>query len=234
MIKQFFVNLLKKHLWKLPDNMLNRALAHAITNRKFSDLFSTPQISGRKNIWSRILNEIGADQKILFLEFGVWKGESFRYFCQELTNDKSRLIGFDTFEGLPEDWGHRPVGTYSANGEIPDINDPRVEFKVGLFQQTLPYLQADFEDYDAVLVHMDADLYSSTLFVLSELWKMFPEIYVLFDEFIGDEARALYNFSQGFPSTIEFIAHDGVPPKRIACKISDMSGRLFQCKLSMT
>ena len=224
-IKNILIRQLKKHLWKLPDDMLNRAVSHAVIHRKFSALWNSPRTPGREDVWRAALEAIGADRKILFLEFGVFEGESFRYFSKALTHPGSRLVGFDSFEGLPEDWGHRAMGSYSAGGKIPDIQDERASFAVGWFQDTLPPMVFDAAQFDAVLVHLDADLYSSTLFVLTEIWRRFPKVYVIFDEFVGDEARALYNFTQAFPAAVSFIAHDAAPPKRVACVFSGMARR---------
>ena len=35
-----------------------------------------------------------------FYEFGVWRAEAFRYLIKTF----KKGYGFDTFEGLPEDW----------------------------------------------------------------------------------------------------------------------------------
>src|SRR5689334_11269923 len=42
---------------------------------------------------------------INYLEFGVADGHSFRWFVQQNANPGSRFYGFDTFTGLPEDFG---------------------------------------------------------------------------------------------------------------------------------
>lgn len=42
---------------------------------------------------------------INYLEFGVSDGETIKWWTQNITNPGSLLFGFDTFEGLPEDWG---------------------------------------------------------------------------------------------------------------------------------
>ncbi len=221
-VKNLLIRQLKKHLWKLPDDMLNRAVSHAVIHRRVGALANSRRIPRREDVWRAALDAIGANRKILFLEFGVFEGESIRYFSKALTHPGSRLVGFDSFEGLPEDWGHRATGSYSAKGKIPDIQDERASFAVGWFQDTLPPMVFDASQFDAVLVHLDADLYSSTLFVLTELWRRFPKTYAIFDEFVGDEARALYNFTQAFPTEVSFIAHDTFPPKRIACVLSRM------------
>jgi hypothetical protein len=55
-------------------------------------------------------------------------------------------------------------------------------------------------------VHYDADLYGSTLFVMAQLWERTREYYFIFDEFLQDEAVALYDFSRAFPIAFEFYA----------------------------
>ena len=39
---------------------------------------------------------------------------------------------------------------------------------------------------DAILIHFDADLYSSTLFLLCQLYREFDRYYFIFDEFTGE------------------------------------------------
>lgn len=76
-------------------------------------------------------------------------------------------VGFDTFSGLPEDWNRNPMGTFNVDGVIPKIDI--VFWKKGLFQDTLPDYLANNNDFSArkLDVHLDADLYRATTFVLN-------------------------------------------------------------------
>src|SRR5258706_8876352 len=58
----------------------------------------------------------------LILEFGVWRGHSSRFFAERLSGDE-RLYGFDSFEGLQEDWAgnDRPKGYFSLGGRLPKV-----------------------------------------------------------------------------------------------------------------
>ena len=123
------------------------------------------------------------DKVVLYLEFGVYMGHATRYWSKALRNPQSNLHGFDSFEGLPEDWGQKwPKGMFSTQGQIPQIDDPRVKFFKGWFEQSL----ADYElpPHEVLVVNFDADLYSSTMFVLERLKDaIVPGTYLYFDEF---------------------------------------------------
>jgi O-methyltransferase len=161
------------------------------------------------------LETIG-DRRITYLEFGVADGISLRSIISRFTHAESRFFGFDSFEGLPEAWVPLPTvswkeGAFSRQGDVPAIDDRRVEFVRGWFQNTLP----PFLSTGSVggpwphLVHYDADLYSSTLFILTTLWHYLPEYYFIMDEFPYDEVVALSDFAQSYPVEIRFIAECG-------------------------
>lgn len=130
-------------------------------------------------------------RRVLYLEFGVWRGDSMRAWMQLLADDAT-LHGFDSFEGLPESFNQLDIGTFATGGRVPDLGDPRVTLFNGWFEQTL----ADYRppDHEALIVNMDADLYSSTIFVLRSL-PIRPGTLILFDEFhIGEhEPRAFHD-----------------------------------------
>ena len=44
------------------------------------------------------------EDDIVFLEFGVYQGQSFKWWLALNNNPNSQFVGFDTFQGLPEDW----------------------------------------------------------------------------------------------------------------------------------
>lgn len=108
------------------------------------------------------------DKRVLYLEFGVFRGRTTRYWSTRLRNPESRLHGFDSFEGLPEEWADHAKGhIFNASGEIPVIADARVQFFKGWFDQVLPHYVVP--EHDVLVLIMDADLYSSTSYVLRHL-----------------------------------------------------------------
>ena len=92
----------------------------------------------RHKVWEQIPEHINIDKDILYLEFGVWKGDSIKYFAEKFKSKNSEFYGFDTFHGMPDNWRHMKKGHYSTLGDTPQINDTRVKFVKGLFQETLP------------------------------------------------------------------------------------------------
>jgi len=88
-------------------------------------------------------------------------------------------------------------GHFDAGGVIPDIQDPRVTLVPGYFQQSLrPFLKT-FSPRNRLVLHMDADLYSSTLYVLMNMDPFIkPGTLITFDEFIGvDEFPAFIHYA---------------------------------------
>jgi O-methyltransferase len=143
----------------------------------------------------------GLEGPIDYLEFGVSRGDSMRWWVENSKHPESTFVGFDTFEGIPEAWATWPEGSFSTAGEIPEITDPRCSFVKGLFQDTLPGWLAGREFSRRTLVHLDADLYSSTLVVLSQLLpKLKTNDILIFDEFSSylDEYRAFADTTMAY------------------------------------
>jgi O-methyltransferase len=153
----------------------------------FND-FYTPRrdYSKRYKLYQYILDSKGlANTPIDYLEFGVCQGNSFRWWANANTNPESRFYGFDTFEGLPEAWGV-VFKKGDMNAVIPDIDDNRVAFFKGLFQETfIPFTKSHKLDTERIrVIHLDADLYSSTLYILTSIAPYLKKgDILLFDEF---------------------------------------------------
>jgi hypothetical protein len=153
------------------------------------------RVKEREQLFDLVGAEV-SERDVLYLEFGVFHGEATRYWSKLLRNPKSKLHGFDSFEGLPEDWaGVGPKSDWDVGGKIPKIDDPRVRFFQGWFDQTLPTYR--FPEHEVMVVILDADLYSSTTTVLNALEdQIAPGTYLYFDEFNHrfDEMRAFDEF----------------------------------------
>lgn len=203
---------LKRIAAGIPPEALERALAHSRFGKLEREFERARRCEGREQLWNEAVSSIGADTPVDLLEFGVFRGESMRYFAQRLQHPDSRFVGFDSFEGLPESWVGYGPGTFSTAGQVPCIDDSRVSFVKGWFQDTVPgFLHSSWSpagNSRRVLIHFDADLFSSTLFLLTTLWHHIPSYYFVFDEFMGHELRAWCAFRDAYPVTANFTAYD--------------------------
>ena len=169
------------------------------------------EAASRLEMYEQVYRQERLDRAVDYLEFGVFQGASMRWWVETNRDPQSRFVGFDTFEGLPEDWAltQMPKGTFSTAGTFPQISDTRCRFVKGLFQETLQVFLRDFARGERLIVHLDADLYSSTLFVLTSLAGLFRRgDLLIFDEFYGglDEFRAFEDFCSAFPTRFTALA----------------------------
>lgn len=216
---------LKSLFGRLPEAAIERALAYAVLRHAFGDLAAAPRFTSREALWDEAVGLSGGpDQALAFVEFGVHEGASLRWFATRLAHPDSRFLGLDTFSGLPEAWGAMPAGTFDTGGHLPRLDDARVRFLPGLFQDTAPALldvlagNADLP----LLVHYDADLYSSTLFALATIDRLGRPYLAVFDEFTGHEARALRNYRQGWRADVTFggrVLWRNRWPAQVLCRI---------------
>ena len=153
------------------------------------------RVVDRRDLFDLVAREIG-DEKVLYLEFGVSDGASLRYWSKLLRHPGSALHGFDSFEGLPENWNAlNPAGKFSTGGALPVLDDERVRLFKGWFEETLPTYE--WPEFDRLVVNLDADLYSSTRYVLDFVAeRIAPGSFVYFDEFMDreHELRAFDDF----------------------------------------
>jgi tetratricopeptide (TPR) repeat protein len=118
----------------------------------------------------------------LILEFGVRNGSSLRYIADQAEQE---VHGFDSFEGLPEAWGDEPAGSYTTEGELPEVPD-NVSLHVGWFDETIPPF---LENHSGPVrcMNIDCDIYSSTKSILSLLVdRIIPGTVIVFDEYVAN------------------------------------------------
>lgn len=180
-----------------------------IRNQKNIKLFEN------KFLLYKYINDLVGNGIITYIEFGVYKGESILYWSQLNKNIKSNFFGLDSFEGLPEDWavGKKIVqkkGTFNTFGNLPQTDDNRVTFIKGIFQNTLVKFFNDYNELfnDTLIFHFDADLYSSELFCLTQIYNYLKEGSILiFDDFgiVDNDYKAFKNFCQAFLIDVDII-----------------------------
>ena len=126
-----------------------------------------------------------ADHDGFWLEFGSYSGETLNI----LSEMHPKVYGFDSWEGLPEDWNKdNPKGTFDLKGKIPFQPNDKMILKKGWFTETVPTFINDEEINRISFIHLDADLYSSTKCVLDNFKPYFKgKCIMVFDEFFGYE-----------------------------------------------
>ena len=120
-----------------------------------------------------------------FLEFGVFTGGTIRHIAKQLPPGQV-VQGFDSFEGLPESWRGFDLGqeTFSMKGKLPKV-PPNVILHKGWFNQTIPAWRSQYQGKIA-FIHIDCDLYSSTVDILEGLaGRMQTGSVVLFDDYFN-------------------------------------------------
>lgn len=135
----------------------------------------------------------------LWLEFGVSIGTSTATLAECAAAADTRLYGFDSFEGLPEEWVVSDDETWSKGAftgrpsEVPG----NVELIDGWFEDTVPGF-VETHPGRVAFAHIDCDLYSSTATVFSAIRErltagtviVFDELFN-YDRYYEHEMRAL-------------------------------------------
>lgn len=147
--------------------------------------------------------------KINYIEFGVASGQSMKWWSSNNNNAESIFFGFDTFVGLPEGYGSYKAGTFDMKSEFPKIDDSRISFVKGLFQDTLIDKTKNIDFSGITIIHIDGDLYTSALYVLAILHSYLKKgDTIIFDEFIVPlhEFRAFQDYTSSFRIKLKPIA----------------------------
>src|SRR4051812_20980207 len=95
--------------------------------------------SSREEVHDIALARMPADG--LVCEFGVFEGQTISYIANRIPGRP--VFGFDSFEGLPEDWrGPFARGVFDTGGRLPSVPD-NVSLIKGWFDATLPAFAAE-------------------------------------------------------------------------------------------
>lgn len=223
------VFLIARLLYRGHDRYVPHLYARDITSydNEYRDFIRTTiaelrkhKIPGHPLLWEASqLPDVRSDtENELLLDLGVWIGWSTR-----LISDASgrAVYGFDTFEGLVEDWQLedqvikrgsfaisdpvaqmfiRDTGVSFEDG-LPAALGRRVQFIKGSTYDTLAPFLAERPDAPIRLFHMDLDTYESCLHALETCKEHFIEGSILvFDEYLvtNGEIKAFYEFQKRY------------------------------------
>ena len=162
------------------------------------------------------------------LEFGVRHANSTRQLAALAKQD---VHGFDSFEGIPEDWHNEEKGSYSTRGHIPKVPS-KIHLHPGWFDKTLPkFLESNTEK--ARLINIDCDIYSSTKTVLDLLSpRIVVGTVIIFDEYFGnqhwreDEFKAFQESVQTYGWNYEYIGFSFFTKQVVVLIKSTLKGKI--------
>lgn len=125
----------------------------------------------------------------LYVEFGVAGGDGCRLFGEALAPHGLKLTGFDSFEGLEEDWtgiqSGREAGAFTQAGKLPKVPET-VTLVKGWVQDTLPGYLKDTGKAPFSFLHMDMDTYTPTAYAMKAVKPRLKKgTVILFDELYG-------------------------------------------------
>ncbi|MBC8147445.1 MAG: hypothetical protein H8E98_05615 [Bacteroidetes bacterium] len=178
-------------------------------------------------------------QDKIFIEFGVMDGDSiidFYNLYQKYQIQDGGFIGLDSFYGLPEEkidlYSPWKTSKFTCNGKISkqllDNND--IDVIAGEFKDTLnDSLVKKLKDKKIGIVHIDCDIYSSTLSVLDFMVKngLFCEGQILIyddwgcylmnrdtisDEYMLGEARAHKEIVDKYKLDFNLVCKEVIDP----------------------
>jgi len=156
------------------------------------------------------LSKVDSKKNGLICEFGVATGRTINHIASIMPD--TTVYGFDSFEGLPEDWREEfPKGKFKMD-QLPKVSS-NVRLIKGLFANTLaPFLKTNLDK--ALFLHIDCDLYSSTTTILKEFESciqigtviVFDE-YFNFPEWRDEEHKAFIEFIEKKDLNFEYIGY---------------------------
>lgn len=191
-----------------------------------AELLAVEAFPNKLALLTHALEQTGAEPNGFLAEFGVYTGQTVNHIA---SRTERTVHGFDSFEGLPENWREGfDKGTFDMDG-LPRVRDNVVLHK-GWFDETLPGFR-DAVAGPAAFLHLDADLYSSTRTVLEMLAdRIVPGTVIVFDELVGypgwqqGEFKAFGEFVERYDVTFEYIGW--VPSgEQVAVKITGIATR---------
>lgn len=190
--------------------------------QSFIDGIRIPDLGGEAPLEYALRTLVRPETGDVAVEVGVFQGHSITKIGVRYAGSTARVVGFDSFEGLPERWD-RPdksfeLGHFDVRGELPAV-PPNIELVRGWFADTLPPFAAELGAQGRLigLLHVDCDLYSSTKCTLDALAPHLRRdgVVVVFDELFGypnheaHELRALYELVRDGGWEVEWLGKRG-------------------------
>jgi hypothetical protein len=190
---------------------------------------NAPYFENRAELYGYLNSNVLQNGPIDFLEFGVFEGKSLFKWTELNADASSRFFGFDSFHGLVEDfaneWFVYRKGHFTTHGRIPETSDHRVTFVPGLFQESLCPFLSEYRPQRQLVINIDCDLHSSTLYVLATLDQLLNGAVVIFDEFSNPlhEFQAFHQYIAAFRKDYDVLAASGEYYSNVAVRLTGNS-----------
>jgi hypothetical protein len=184
----------------------------------FKQFFSTAVHLDSAALRDHALNRaLETDVKGVFIELGVHAGRSINQYAKLLKPHAECIHGFDSFEGLKEDWGGTTLlrGHFDLAGKLPKVYENVYLYK-GWIQDSLPEF-IKTKNLDAIkFLSLDLDTYESTRdaleilkpYIVKNTIIMFDEIYNI-PGWEDGEYKALGEFFSPDEYQFKSFARDG-------------------------
>lgn len=177
----------------------------------------------RNSLLKHSVESVDPNNDGLFCEFGVFQGDTINYIAG-LTSRK--VHGFDSFEGLPEDW-RAGFNKGAFKTALPEVK-PNVVLYKGWFDNSIgPFMEK--EKQQLAFLHLDADLYSSTKTVLEMMAdRIVPGTILHYDEYFNypgwkfGEHKAHREFVQKYNVEVQYL---GFSTEQVAMRVTAIRGQ---------
>ena len=164
----------------------------------------------KESLWDFVFEKM--EYTGLFAEFGVHKGYSINYFAKKICRESKVIYGFDSFEGLKEDWkgANLKKGTFNVGGSMPKV-EPNVTLTKGWFDASVPIFLSQNKEHFS-FIHIDSDTYEAARTLLQLLGdRIHSGCFIIFDEYFGyrgwreGEYKAWQEFVRGRGINYEYL-----------------------------
>jgi hypothetical protein len=186
-------------------------------------MLKVPAFPDKYALFQKCLESVDPGRDGFYCEFGVGSGTTIKHLASKT---KHTIHGFDSFEGLPEDWRTGYAKGTFAVGELPKVPE-HVKLHKGWFNESLP-VWAQKNPGPMAFMHMDADLYSSTRTIFEILGdRIVPGTVIQFDEYFnypgwqGGEHKAFTEFVKARNVKFEYLGYVDVH-EQVAVRIQSI------------
>ena len=161
---------------------LERRTASECADYVQANMQTSLNFSRKEDLWDHALTKVNA--RGLIVEFGVFSGYSINHIAKTFKDDV--VYGFDSFEGLQEDWigSEARKGTFDMGGRLPTVV-ANVQLVKGWFDKTIPLFLSEHGS-PFCFMHIDCDTYEAAKIVFDLIGQRIQVgTVIVFDEYFG-------------------------------------------------